>query len=223
MENSKTNQPHKKRKPASAAKPAQIRKNLTPVKKTTSPSPPSADSAETERHVISSADLEPEKPRGFKRLASVFHREPKISEIVREPTSGGIVFRYNEEKTDIEVLLIEDSKNRWTIPKGHIEPGETARVTARREIAEETGLKNVNLLTWLGKVQFKYRRGDKLVLMTTQVYLVESLDRNEKPVKERWMKNIRWFSFADALEAVEYDDVAKLLLLGKKKLRTGDY
>ena len=41
---------------------------------------------------------------------------------------------YLKDKKDIEILLIQDSKERWTIPKGHIEPGETAKVTARREI-----------------------------------------------------------------------------------------
>ncbi|WP_457914893.1 NUDIX domain-containing protein [Candidatus Minimicrobia naudis] len=38
-------------------------------------------------------------------------------------------------------MLYQDARDRWTIPEGHIEPGETAQVTARREIGEETGLK----------------------------------------------------------------------------------
>ena len=66
--------------------------------------------------------------------SAVFRKKAAIQEIVREPTSGGIVFRFTEDKKDIEILLIQDSKERWTIPKGHIEPGETAKVTARREL-----------------------------------------------------------------------------------------
>ena len=153
---------------------------------------------------------------------AVFRKKPAIQEIVREPTSGGIVFRYTEDKKDIEILLIQDSKERWTIPKGHIEPGETAKVTARREIEEETGLKNVSILSWLGKIHFKYRRLEKLVLMTTQIYLVQALDEKEHPMKEKWMKGIKWFSFADALDAIEYDDTEKLMLIAKKKIRAGD-
>jgi 8-oxo-dGTP pyrophosphatase MutT (NUDIX family) len=110
-----------------------------------------------------------------------------------------------------------------TFPGGHIEPGETAKMTARREIEEETGLKNVSILTWLGKIHFKYRRADKLVLMTTQIYLVQALDTHEMPVGEKWMKGIRWFSFTDALETIEYDDIGKLMLIAKKRVRTGDY
>ena len=118
---------------------------------------------------------------------------------MREPTSGGIIFRFTKDKKDIEILLIQDSKERWT------------------------GLKNVSILAWLGKIHFKYRRLDKLVLMTTQIYLVQALDSHETPIPEKWMKGIRWFSFADALEAIEYEDIEKLMLIAKKKIRAGDY
>ena len=164
------------------------------------------------------------KESAFDKLKSaVFRKKTTIQEIVREPTSGGIVFRFTKDKKDIEILLIQDSKGRWTIPKGHIEPGETAKMTARREIEEETGLKDVSVLTWLGKIHFKYRRMDKLVLMTTQIYLVQALDNHETPIPEKWMKGIAWFAFAEALDLVEYDDIEKLMLIAKKKIRAGDY
>ncbi|MCL4765937.1 MAG: NUDIX hydrolase [Hyphomicrobiaceae bacterium] len=42
------------------------------------------------------------------------------------------------------VLLVERGKppagGVWSLPGGHIEPGETAREAARREVAEETGV-----------------------------------------------------------------------------------
>ncbi len=164
-----------------------------------------------------------EKKTTLDKIKSAFRRKTAIQEIVREPTSGGIVFRFTPDQKDIEILLIQDSKERWTIPKGHIEPGETAKMTARREIEEETGLQNITVLTWLGKIHFKYRRMDKLVLMTTQIYLVQSLDGHEKPVPEKWMKGIQWFSFAEALNLIEYDDIEKLMLIAKKKIRAGDY
>ena len=164
------------------------------------------------------------KESAFDRIKSaVFRKKTAIQSIVREPTSGGIVFRLTRDRKDIEILLIQDSKARWTIPKGHIEPGETAKMTARREIEEETGLKNVSVLTWLGKIHFKYRRMDKLVLMTTQIYLVQALDVHERPMPERWMKGIKWFSFNDALEMIEYEDIEKLMLIAKRKIRAGDY
>ena len=151
----------------------------------------------------------------FKKYFS--RRKPSIQEIVREPTAGGIVFRQGEK--GVEILLIQDAKDRWTIPKGHIEEGETAQQTARREIGEEAGLKEVDILGWLGKIHFRYRRIDKLVLMTTQIYLVRAKGDTNDIQKEEWMNGIKWFSFHDALDAIEYEDIGKLMLLAMKRIR----
>ncbi len=151
----------------------------------------------------------------FKKYFS--RKKPSIQEIVREPTAGGIVFRHGEK--GIEILLIQDAKDRWTIPKGHIEEGETAQQTARREIGEEAGLKEVDILGWLGKIHFRYRRIDKLVLMTTQIYLVRAKGDTNAIQKEEWMNGIQWFSFHDALDAIEYEDIGKLMLLAMKRIR----
>ena len=145
-------------------------------------------------------------------------RKPSIQEIVREPTAGGIVFRRDKDSR-VEILLIQDAKDRWTIPKGHIEEGETAQQTAKREIGEEAGLTNTEVINWLGKIHFRYRRVDKLVLMTTQIYLVKALGDTDAIQKEEWMNGIQWFSFHDALDAIEYEDIGKLMLLAMKKIR----
>lgn len=155
----------------------------------------------------------------FNKFKQYFNRQkPSIQEIVREPTAGGIVFR-RDKNNQVEILLIQDAKDRWTIPKGHIEEGETAQQTARREIGEEAGLKNVEVLGWLGKIHFRYRRIDKLVLMTTQIYLVRALGDTNAIEKEEWMNDIKWFKFHDALDEIEYEDIGKLMLLAMKKIR----
>lgn len=154
----------------------------------------------------------------FDKFKKYFSRKkPSIQEIVREPTAGGIVFRHGEK--GVEILLIQDAKDRWTIPKGHIEEGETAQQTARREIGEEAGLSQVDILGWLGKIHFRYRRIDKLVLMTTQIYLVRARGDTNDIQKEEWMNGIKWFTFQDALDAIEYEDIGKLMLLAMKRIR----
>lgn len=155
----------------------------------------------------------------FDRLKNVFaRRRPSIQEIVREPTAGGIVFRRDKDG-GVEVLMIQDAKDRWTIPKGHIEEGETAKQTAAREIGEEAGLHNVDMLGWLGKIHFRYRRVEKLVLMTTQIYLVRARGDTNAIQKEEWMNGIKWFKFNDALDEIEYEDIAKLMLKAMTRIR----
>ncbi|MBP9813528.1 NUDIX domain-containing protein [Candidatus Saccharibacteria bacterium] len=159
----------------------------------------------------------PQPIKGFKKL--IKKRGPAINEVIRETTAGGVVWRRNKKNNEIEILFIQDAKNRWTIPKGHIEPGENARQTAEREIMEETGLKEVKVMNWLGKINFRYRRFNSLILMTTHIYLVQALGDTDDITKEDIMNGIKWMSSSKALDLIEYEDIGKLILLGLKKIR----
>jgi 8-oxo-dGTP pyrophosphatase MutT (NUDIX family) len=144
---------------------------------------------------------------------------PSIEEVVHETTAGGIIFRHNEKSGALEILLIQDAKNRWTIPKGHVEEGEEPKDTAEREIREETGLQEMKVLNWLGKVNFRYRREHTLVLMTMHIYLVQGLGNTARLHPEDWLTDIQWLPAAKAVELIAYEDIGKLMLLGMKKIR----
>ena len=60
-------------------------------------------------------------------------------------SAGGIIIG-----PDRRVVVVEQHGNSWTFPKGGVEKGETLLVAARREIAEETGIKNLELVRELG-------------------------------------------------------------------------
>ncbi len=160
----------------------------------------------------------PKRIAGCRKLMK--HRRPAIDEVVREPTAGGVVFRYSKKnRNQVEILLIQDSKGRWTIPKGHIEEGETARQTAEREIREETGLQEMKVGSWLGKINFRYRRGSSLVLMTTELYVDKAFGTTDAIKPEKWMTSLAWLPANEALEKIEYEDIGKLILVGMQKIR----
>jgi bis(5'-nucleosidyl)-tetraphosphatase len=172
------------------------------------------------RAYIKSMMKRPKSPiKGFKTFIN--RRRPAISEVVREPTAGGIVFRHSSDGKDVEFLLIQDAKDRWTIPKGHIEGGEAPKQTAEREIREETGLKTMEILQWLGKINFRYRRQTSLVLMTTEIFLVRATGDTNKLKPEDWMNGCEWHRSAIALDKIEYEDIGKLMLVALNKIRKG--
>lgn len=158
----------------------------------------------------------PKPIQGIRRF--IPGRRPTIEEVVHETTSGGIIFRRSPEGK-LEILLIQDAKNRWTIPKGHVEPDEEPKQTAKREIQEETGLKEMKVMSWLGKVNFRYRRANTLVLMTMHIYLVQGLGDTNDLQGEDWLNDIRWLPATSAIEKIAYDDIGKLILIGMKKIR----
>jgi len=66
----------------------------------------------------------------------------------RTVSAGGVVV--NERG---EILVVNQNGNSWSLPKGHVESGETPLEAARREILEETGLERVTSVKELGRYE----------------------------------------------------------------------
>jgi 8-oxo-dGTP pyrophosphatase MutT (NUDIX family) len=166
--------------------------------------------------------MNPKKTRRPNRSAKLTTNKPRRSakpgRAVREYTAGGVVFRRQGETVDI--LMIQDRMGRWTIPKGHVEPGEKIEQTAVREVTEETGLTELKLGEKLDKLHFFYRKEGKLIFMTTYVFLMEALGDTDAVIPEdsEGIVDAKWFSQDEALRLIEYRDTERLFRLGLTKL-----
>lgn len=140
---------------------------------------------------------------------------------VREYTAGGVVFRRSED--GVEILMIQDRLGRWTIPKGHVEEGESLEQTALREVAEETGLTRLRLGDKLEKLHFFYRKEGKLIFMTTHVFLMEALGDTDTLSRgdSEGIVDVKWFDQKRALGLIEYRDTERLFRLALSRLHTG--
>jgi 8-oxo-dGTP pyrophosphatase MutT (NUDIX family) len=70
-------------------------------------------------------------------------------------SAGGVVL--NDQGL---VLVVSQHGSSWSLPKGHIDPGEDRLTAARREIYEESGISQIELLGELGSYG-RYRIGQK--------------------------------------------------------------
>ena len=67
-------------------------------------------------------------------------RKPAVVE-----SAGGVVLNPTGD-----VLVVNQNGDSWSLPKGHVEPGEKALDAARREIYEESGVKELQYIKKLG-------------------------------------------------------------------------
>lgn len=126
--------------------------------------------------------------------------------MISEQSAGAIAFRGNPPR----LLMIHDSYNRWTFPKGLIEPGEDGRDAAVRELAEETGVGG-RILSELGVVRYFYTRPDKeLVRKQVWFYLVEATGEEIKPQLEE-IAGARWVSLEQAKKMLAYRNLQPVL------------
>ena len=84
----------------------------------------------------------------------------------RETSAGGVVFRRGTGD-DVRFLLIRDSYRNWGLPKGHLELDEPPADAARREVAEETGLRDLILHGPIQVIDWYFRFRGKTILQAT--------------------------------------------------------
>lgn len=127
--------------------------------------------------------------------------------------AGGVVFRRRGGKR--EYLLVHRPRyDDWTLPKGKLEPGETMKAAAQREVEEETGLA-VKLGRKLGTIGYRTRRRRKIV----RFWLMEPVGGEFHPNKE--VDGVEWLRRGDALRRLSYPPDHRVVAWGHDAA-TGD-
>jgi bis(5'-nucleosidyl)-tetraphosphatase len=123
----------------------------------------------------------------------------------REFSAGAVVFHREDGKTKYLLLHYHFKGDYWDFPRGNIEQGEQPMDAAKREIEEETGLKenDINFLpgfkesvkwfySWKGVRRFK----------RATYFLAESKKKDVKISEEH--VEFKWLPFEQALEQLTY-------------------
>lgn len=124
-------------------------------------------------------------------------------------SAGGIVVR--DDNGSLEVLLIKDRFGRWTWPKGHIEKGESSEEAAVREITEETGLKDIQVLEKVGEQEYSFTLGNRGISKKVDVFLLKARGDEELEVQTAEIDKAVWFTAAEAIETIGYEGSKAIL------------
>jgi len=97
----------------------------------------------------------------------------------------------------------------WSLPKGHIEAGETAEQTAVREVAEETGIQS-KVLHPLGTIDYWFVAEDRRVHKTVHHFLLEALG-GELSDEDVEVTEVAWVPLGELEELLAYADERRLV------------
>lgn len=103
-------------------------------------------------------------------------------------------------------MITRRERQRWIVPKGHIEPGETARQSARREASEEAGLEGRMGRRPIGRYEYSKRREQRTVV----VFLMEVRRELERWVEEEERQR-EWLALETAVERASHRGLRVLL------------
>lgn len=124
--------------------------------------------------------------------------------------SAGAVLYLNDEGSEIKYLILNYSYGHWDFPKGNIEVGETELETVFREISEETGITDVQIIEgFRQQISYKYRKKSRLVNKAVIYYLAET--KSKQVVLSFEHNNFGWYSFDQALVKLSFENSKKVL------------
>lgn len=126
---------------------------------------------------------------------------------VEQISAGGVAFRDHNENLEI-ALILTINEHRWQLPKGHLDPGETAEQAALREVREEAGI-SCDLLEPIKTVNYWFThrkdgnslRIHKFVHFFVMKYVSGNVEDHDDEVVEA-----KWIEVKEALGLLFHDD-----------------
>ena len=122
--------------------------------------------------------------------------------IDKEKKKGLLIGRIDQKDATRKKIL-------WSLPKGHIEEGESAEEAAVREVAEETGITS-SINRSIGVIDFWFMAGGKRIHKTVHHFIFDEVGGELAP-QESEVDEVAWFPLDEIVDRLAYPDEKKLI------------
>jgi 8-oxo-dGTP pyrophosphatase MutT (NUDIX family) len=129
----------------------------------------------------------------------------------REFSAGGVVVRGDEVVVIVPTRRAADGSRVLALPKGHVDPGETAVEAARREVREETGIV-AEPVTELGQTRYWYRRDGKTIGKEVSFFLFRHVEGDTADHDDE-VEEVRWIGLAEAERELSHEAEREMVAL----------
>jgi 8-oxo-dGTP diphosphatase len=131
--------------------------------------------------------------------------------------AGGVVYTYNPAG-ELLILLISDRYGARTLPKGHLEPGESDEQAAVREIAEETGI-TCTLERLIARVRYPVNKKGVWRDKEVAYFLARAPFTPPSPAPDEGITAADWARPEGIVETLTYSQVRDVVRKALKLLR----
>jgi len=130
---------------------------------------------------------------------------------VEETSAGGLVIDRTAIEPRAALIARHDRRGRlvWSLPKGHVEAGETAEDAALREVEEETGIRG-RMVASLGTIDFWFIAENRRIHKTVHHFLMEAAG-GELSDADPEVDQVAWVNVSDLRQRLAYADERRLL------------
>ncbi len=133
-----------------------------------------------------------------------------------ETSAGGVVLDADQAMVALIGRLDRRGRLLWSLPKGHIEEGETPEQTAVREVAEETGISST-VLRPLGTIDYWFVADNRRIHKTVHHFLQQATD-GELSDADVEVTEVAWVALDELDERLAYADERRLVRKAREML-----
>jgi len=132
-----------------------------------------------------------------------------------EKSAGAVIFRRENNKIYYLLLHYPGASHRaerdyWDFPKGHIEKGEKIEETVKREVFEETGLKEIKILPGFKEtIKYYFKFQGKKVLKFVTFFLAETKEKDIQISPEHI--GYDWLTYEEARSRLNFQNSKEIL------------